>query len=106
MTTNRNKKSPRSTGRPPGSPNVKEVVDVEPSRCPKCKSSERGPYLNTTRREFKGAGTPFCALLFRRCQCLNCGQIRIDRTPVYEATEPDEPQQITPPDGLPDSAAA
>lgn len=82
MTTNR--KPPRSPGRPPGAPNVKDVVTVEPSRCQTCGSSKRSPYQNTTRRDYRGTGTKFAEIVYRRCQCLDCEQWRIDREFVYE----------------------
>lgn len=75
-------KTKKQRGRPQGAKNIKQVVDVEPSRC-KCGSSERTQYTNTRRKEFANAGTPFIAIIYRTCECLSCGQTRIDREPVY-----------------------
>ncbi|MEA2491842.1 MAG: hypothetical protein QOH21_3634 [Acidobacteriota bacterium] len=90
MTTNR--KPPRSPGRPAGSPNVKDAVIVQPSRCLKCGSSRRGPYQNTQRRDYRGTGTEFVEIIYRRCQCLDCEQWRVDREHVYEGRPRDDDQ--------------
>lgn len=82
-------------GRPKGSPNVDKVVDVEISRCPNsnCASTNRGPYLDRHVQEYAGLtpdGKPYNRIVRRRCQCLDCGQMRIDRTFENEPDKPDE----------------
>lgn len=69
-------------GRPEGSPNVAAVVDVQLSRCPDCGSTARGEYMGRTVQEFAGNynGQPYTAIVRRRCQCSDCGQMRIDRS--------------------------
>ncbi len=71
-----------SHGRPKGSQNISETVDVEASRCPSCGSTERGEYRGRTVQEYEGIynGQPYTAIVRRRCVCLNCGQWRVDRT--------------------------
>jgi NAD-dependent SIR2 family protein deacetylase len=55
--------------------------DLEPSRCAKCGSTERGPY--TKRTEFPRAetpdGRPCTHVVIRWTHCAACGQHRIDR---------------------------
>jgi len=73
----------KPTGRPPGSPNVRETAVAVPSRCNACGSTERGPYLDKTELEFGGidsAGKPFTHIVRRRVRCGSCGQMRIDVT--------------------------
>jgi nitrate reductase cytochrome c-type subunit len=70
-------------GRPKGSANTEAVVDVETSRCPNCQSTRRSEYLGARNvQEFEGLaeGRPYNRIVRRRCQCLDCGQTRIDRT--------------------------
>lgn len=69
-------------GRPPGSPNVTEVVTVAPSRCRKCLSTERTPYVNALEREIAGVheGQPYTHIIWRSTKCAKCGQGRKDRT--------------------------
>lgn len=71
-------------GRPTGSPNVNAIADAQPSQCPACGSSERGPFVgNPVVQEFAGLtdrGNPYTHIIRRRCECANCGQIRIDRS--------------------------
>lgn len=72
-------------GRPPGSPNITEVVDVIPSRCRKCGCTERTPYANAQEMEFGGTtgdGRPFTHIVWRSTRCVGCGQGRRDR--VFE----------------------
>lgn len=57
--------------------------DLAPSRCPKCGSTDRGPY--TRRREYAAsrnpAGHPCTHVVLRWTQCANpnCKQHRVDR---------------------------
>lgn len=86
MTTEKPKaKKPR--GRPLGAPNITATADVTPSRCPKCKSSRRSAYRKTFERQF-GPGTTPAGMIYRRTECLDCGQQRIDREPIFEPTPP------------------
>jgi len=73
----------RGPGRPKGSKNLKvdDRVVVEPSRCKKCGSTNRGPYSDHPRaHEFPGIrnGLPYSRQVWRRCRCLDCGQYRLD----------------------------
>lgn len=74
-------------GRPQGSKNISDVVRVEPSRCVKCGSSKRSAYANSDYRDYAGAGLPYIGMWHRRCQCVDCGQWRVDREPVYEGKQ-------------------
>lgn len=86
MTTDK-PKSKKPRGRPAGRGNITATADVTPSRCPKCQSSRRGAYRKTYERRF-GAGTNPAGMIYRRTQCLDCGQQRIDREPIFDATPP------------------
>lgn len=71
-----------SPGRPAGSPNVTTTAEASPSRCPQCDSTKRGPYLSRQEQEYSGThdGQPYTHIVRRRCECRDCGQMRIDRT--------------------------
>jgi hypothetical protein len=73
----------RTRGRPKGSTNIVARAEVTPSRCPACGSSRRTKYENSERRDYRGAGLPFIALVYRTCKCLDCGQARRDQERVY-----------------------
>jgi hypothetical protein len=79
----------KGRGRPPGAKNIKEYADVVPSRCKKCGSSRRSPYHNARYDDHTGEGLPFVGIHYRPCKCLDCGQARIDKEPVYEASSQD-----------------
>lgn len=69
-------------GRPVGSRNVRDVVDVPASRCPKCDST-RKTILHRTDQEYGGIdpnGQPYTLIIRRLVRCLDCQQCRIDRT--------------------------
>lgn len=73
----------KPTGRPPGSPNVRETAVAVPSRCNACGSTERGPYLDRHEQEYSGVdskGQPFTHIVRRRVRYAGCGQMRIDVT--------------------------
>ena len=74
------KKSRR--GRPKGSPNREvDVVTAQPTRCKKCGSPERSAYINRRTMEVGGIepdGRRYRRVVWRRCQCLKCGQWRDD----------------------------
>lgn len=68
-------------GRPKGSPNTSSQVHVLPSRCETCGSTKRGPYNgHKVISEYAGnhEGQEYTHIIRRRCQCLDCGQWRID----------------------------
>jgi hypothetical protein len=70
-------------GRPAGKNPKPPINSVEPSRCPSCDSTERGPYFGKTTQEVKGTdgnGKPYDRIVRRRTRCASCGQTRIDRT--------------------------
>ena len=88
----------RRPGRPKGSKNAADVVVVERSHpaavalttlagsakeaCPKCGSSRRSKYWGKVINRCAGLradGTPYSSIIRRRCRCLNCGQVRIDK---------------------------
>jgi len=75
--------SRKRSGRPKGSTNAEDIVDVEPSRCKKCDSSRRTKYENPVRRDYSGTGLPYIAIIYRTCRCVDCGQARRDREFVY-----------------------
>ena len=84
-------------GRPKGSKNAVDVVVVERSHCPKCGSARRSEYWGRMVQKCPGlradatlrssdasslrstSGTPYTAIIRRRCRCLNCGQVWIDK---------------------------
>ena len=68
-------------GRPPGAKTIKDIVEVEPSRCKKCGSSNRTDYQNVYFRDFPGL--EFSRIYYRSCKCLDCGQARRDLERVY-----------------------
>lgn len=79
--------SPKPTGRPSGAKNITDKAEVIASRCQKCGSTHRSQYQNTQRRDFAKAGTPFSEIIYRRCQCLDCLQWRVDSEKVYPSAE-------------------
>jgi hypothetical protein len=86
-------------GRPKGSKNAVDVVVVERSHpaavasvlwrrggakeaCPKCGSPCRSEYWGRVVQKCPGLradGTPYSSIIRRRCRCLDCGQVRIDK---------------------------
>jgi hypothetical protein len=89
--------APKRVGRPKGSKNAVDVVVVERSHCPKCGSSRRSEYWGRMVQRCPGlrtdatlrssdasslrstSGTPYSSIIRRRCRCLDCGQVRIDK---------------------------
>jgi len=72
----------RGPGRPKTSNNATDVVVVERSHCPKCGSSHRSEYWGKVVNKCTGLradGTPYTQIVHRRCRCLDCGQVRIDK---------------------------
>ena len=72
----------RGPGRPKGSKNATDVVVVERSHCPKCGSSRRSEDWGKLVQRCAGLrpdGTPYTQIVRRRCRCLDCGQVRIDK---------------------------
>jgi len=71
-------------GRPKGTSNQSHpAAAARLSRCPKCQSTERGPYTRTTKQAHAGVdpdGHPYTHVVRRWTRCLACGQSRIDRT--------------------------
>lgn len=75
--------------RPKGSQNVTTIVPVQPSRCPNCQSTRRSEYLDRRAQEYRGLtaeGSPYNLIVRRRTQCLDCQQMRIDRTLEFDPT--------------------
>ena len=66
---------------------AREVL-VEPSRCPRCGSSQRTKYENPKRIDFPGSGLDCVAIVYRTCRCMDCGQARRDQEKVYAPIEP------------------
>jgi hypothetical protein len=58
------------------------IVDAPPSCCPKCGSTERTDYANTTRVAYNGIhkGREYTHVVWRSTSCLACGQRRRDRS--------------------------
>ncbi|HUX01272.1 MAG TPA: hypothetical protein VMY35_09885 [Phycisphaerae bacterium] len=72
----------------PGTP----VVSAEETRCPTCGSTKRGRYYRTTTQVFSGVlhgGRVYTHIVRRWCQCLNCGQHRIDRVHENRRNNPE-----------------
>ena len=63
--------------RPPDPPSVA-------TECPACKSTRRTPYYSRRRMIYGGK-----VILWRRCKCRACGQIRVDRISYTVGGEPD-----------------
>jgi hypothetical protein len=68
--------------RPP--PRCRPSTDTEhhPAKSPKCGSSRRSEYWGRLVQKCPGLrtdGTPYTAIIRRRCRCLDCGQVRIDK---------------------------
>lgn len=88
---------PPKKGRPTGTLTAeRDVVDVIPSRCHRCGSTERTHYHDVKRIIGNGTdpeGKPYTAVILRPTKCLNpnCGQHRIDRTWEYSVDETGEP---------------
>jgi len=79
-------------GRPKGPSEKPPVNTVEPSRCPKCGSTERENYFGRTVQEHAGLdpdGNPYTLIVRRRTRCARCGQVRIDRTFVNDPDDAD-----------------
>jgi len=58
------------------------VLDVKQSYYPKCGSGRRSEYWGKVVNRCAGLradGTPYTAIIRRRCRCLDCGQVRIDK---------------------------
>ena len=77
------KKKTTKRGRPKGSrTKAVDIVDMTRTKCRKCGSTKRSRYLS--KREWKVSGKhpdgwTFRGIIWRRCQCLDCGQWRDDR---------------------------
>jgi uncharacterized Zn finger protein len=87
--------SSKRPGRPKGSINVRDIVEVEASRCKKCGSSRRTKYENAVRRDYAGNGLEFIAIIYRTCRCEDCGQARRDQEKVYAPKGNAEGESIT-----------
>jgi hypothetical protein len=84
-----------------GAKNVAEFALKTPSRCPRCGSTNRGPYTNRKEEECVttvGNGLPVTHRISQLTDCTDCGQKRYDisfdnRTPL----PPDKQAAKTPP---------
>jgi len=80
------RKPKHGPGRPQGSQQQDAAVaTIEPSRCvnPQCLSTRRSDYWGKTVQEYAGltpGGMPYTHIVRRRCKCLDCGQVRVDKT--------------------------
>lgn len=77
------KKTTAKPGRPKGSLTQKVIAHAHPSRCPKCKSTDRAGYGRTRTVESRGTDPetgPYTHVLFRVTKCRHCGQARTDRS--------------------------
>lgn len=72
----------KSAGRPKGSQTAKRETSVcRPSRCRKCGSTNRTPYVGSPRvQQYAGVydGQPYQRIVRRRTSCQDCGQARCD----------------------------
>lgn len=75
----------KDAGRPEGSKNKSyDQATANPSRCRPCGSTERAPYMGSpVEHKITGVdlqGHHYTHVVFRRTKCLNCGQVRTDRS--------------------------
>ena len=77
----------KGRGRPPGAKTIKDIVEVEPSRCSNCGSSKRTGYENPYYRDYSGQGLEFIGIYYRACKCIDCGRARRDLERVYAPAE-------------------
>lgn len=73
-------------GRPAGSRTQNNSGQSQPSRCPKCQSTERTPYSQTREIKINGEDPVFGAythVVRRWTRCKGCGQARTDRSFEY-----------------------
>ena len=76
----------RKPGRPKGSRNG-EAVRVANTRCGKCQSTEKKAIRIVRERLYSGAddkGRPYSRMVWRRVQCANCGQHRVEIERHYD----------------------
>jgi len=72
----------RGPGRPRGSRAAVDVVLVERPVCPVCGSAARSRYWGRNLRNCPGTdenGREYTAVLRRRCRCLVCGRVRVEK---------------------------
>jgi hypothetical protein len=78
------RKVAKKRGRPRGSKSKTiETVVVEPSKCRVCGSANRSKYINKRTLDLLGQrpdGTVYTSVTWRRTKCLDCGQMRDDKT--------------------------
>jgi len=58
------------------------VQQVAVSRCP-CGSMRRAPYSNVQTLDYAGEtrdGVAYSQVVWRRTRCLDCGQVRVDKS--------------------------
>lgn len=58
------------------------VVEASVTSCPVCGSIRRSEYHGTVTHEISGIteeGAEFTHVIWKRCECLDCGQHRIDK---------------------------
>ena len=75
------KKPKTKTPAPAAEPRV--VVDAEPRACPKCGSARRSGYAHVRGFDYPGvlpSGRKYNRVVWRNCRCLDCGQVRVDRS--------------------------
>ncbi len=82
-------------GRPPGSPNKDYAAgQATPSSCPECRSTSSRVLRKVTDLSQTGehAGQEYNRIELHRVQCLDCPQVRLDRTYHFDppADEADE----------------
>lgn len=59
------------------------IVEAMPSSCPKCRSTDRTAYSNTTEYPIAGMtidGRQYSHVIWRTTACKSCGQVRRDRS--------------------------
>jgi hypothetical protein len=70
-------------GRPPGPAPVRDVVVVQISKCKKCGSTRRSPYVKKQELPYNGKspvdGSDCSKVVNRPTKCLDCGQHRVDK---------------------------
>jgi hypothetical protein len=68
---------------PPPAKKEVPVIEVALSSCKSCGSTRRSQYVNRREHEYSGTtsdGRPYTKVVWRRTRCLDCGQVRDDKT--------------------------
>ena len=79
--------------------NTYTIIDVSEPKCPKCGSDRRQKYHTVrTLLNIRIRGVHYGQVKFRRTQCLDCGQCRVERV-LYQETTAGREENVALPDG-------